>query len=72
MNSFTTIEGLYIGDDRIFSYGRDITFIEGVCDLAMLGTERIDVEHKYQFLTGGPAVDLTKLEGPLVNHPDGT
>jgi hypothetical protein len=69
---FHTIEGLYIGDDRVFSYGTDITSIEGVWDLAMLGTERIDVEHNYQFLTGGPAVDLTNLEGPLVNHPDGT
>ena len=38
----------------------------------MLGAERIDVEHKYQCLTGGPMVDLTNLEGPLVNHPNGT
>jgi hypothetical protein len=38
----------------------------------MLGAERLDVEHKYQFLTDGPAVESTMLDGPLVSHPEGT
>ncbi len=68
---FYIIDGICIGDDRVFSYSKDITSFDGVWDLAMLGAERIDVEHKYQCLTGGPMVDLTNLEGPLVNHPNG-
>ena len=38
----------------------------------MLSAERLDVEHKYQLLTGGPTVDLVTLCGPLVYHLDGT
>jgi len=64
--------GLYLDHDRVLSFSGDVISIDGVWDLAMLGAERLDVEHRYQFLTDGPAVELTNLEGPLVNHPDGT
>ena len=46
--------------------------VQGVWDLMMLGAESLDVEHAYQLLTGGPAVDLTCLGGPLVISPDQT
>ena len=38
----------------------------------MIGAERLDIERKYQRLTGGPPVNLSNLEGPLVSHPNGT
>ncbi len=68
----TIKHGLFLSNDEVLSYDGRIVSIDGVWDLAMLGAERIDVEHKYQFLTGGPTVDLINLEGPLVNKPDGT
>lgn len=46
--------------------------IEGVWDLMMLGAERLDVEHEYQCLTGGPSVELICLGGPMVTSPDRT
>lgn len=44
--------------------------LEGVWDLLMLGAEKLDVEHAYQNLTGGPAVDLVCLGGPLIASTD--
>jgi hypothetical protein len=64
--------GIYLGEGRVFSYNPVICSIEGIWDLTMLGAENLDVEHKYQFMTGGPAVELATLEGPLVNRPDGS
>lgn len=46
--------------------------LEGIWDLLMLGAERLDIEHAYQNLTGGPSVDLVCLGGPLVSNPDRT
>jgi hypothetical protein len=64
-------DGVYLGRDRVFSYSEEIKRLEGVWDLAMVGAERIDVEHKYHYLTDGPAVELFSLEGPFVNLPNG-
>ncbi|MFN4266001.1 MAG: hypothetical protein ACK4F8_09690 [Aquabacterium sp.] len=47
------------------------TTIRGVFDLSMRGAERLDVEHEYQRLTGGPEVTLICLDGPLVQSMDG-
>jgi hypothetical protein len=44
--------------------------LEGVWDLLMLGAEKLDVEHLYQSLTGGPGIELICLGGPLVVSPD--
>jgi hypothetical protein len=66
------IIGLCLSDDRVLSFDRQIASIDGIWDLSMLGAELLNVEHKYQLLTDGPAVELTNLEGPLVNRPDGT
>lgn len=44
--------------------------LEGVWDLLMLGAEALDVEHVYQNLTAGPAVELICLGGPLVASAD--
>lgn len=47
------------------------TTIQGVFDLTMRGAERLDVEHEYQRLTGGPEVTLICLDGPVVRSIDG-
>jgi hypothetical protein len=66
------IEGIHLGDGRVIAHGEGVISIYGVWDLSMIGSERLDIEHKYQRLTGGPSVNLSNLEGPLVSHPDGT
>ena len=43
-------------DERLISFGGEVKTISGVWDLPMDGGERLDVEHEYQRLTGGPAV----------------
>jgi hypothetical protein len=67
-----TLAGLLIGDREVLELGNDVASIGGVWDLPMIGGEQLDVEHEYQRLTGGPAVELTNLEGAFVSHPDGT
>jgi hypothetical protein len=69
---FVGVNGLSLGDGRVFEPAKEVVTIEGIWDLTMLGAERLDVEHRFQRLTGGPAVDLVCLDGPLLCLPDGT
>jgi hypothetical protein len=70
---FHGIEGLGIGEDgKVLELGDSIVTLTDVWDLTMLGAERLDVEHKYQRLTSGPAVDLVFSDGPIVSREDGT
>lgn len=63
--------GLLVGDDKVLPYRGEVTSIEGIWDLAMVGSERIEIENKYQLLTGGPRVELQSGIVALVNCPDG-
>lgn len=66
------IEGIYIGNGRVLEFENEhVGSIPGVWDLPMIGGERLDVEHKWQQLTGGPAVTLQNLEGAFVEGSDG-
>jgi hypothetical protein len=65
------IEGVEVGDEVIECLPL-IFQLQDVWDLKMWGAERIDVEHRYQFLTGGPPVDLYSLAGAIVCREDGT
>lgn len=49
----------------------DIAVLTGVFDLTMWGAERLDVEHRYQLLTGGPGVSVSTLDGPFVKGLNG-
>jgi hypothetical protein len=64
------IEGVEVGDQVIECLPL-IFRLRDVWDLKMQGAERIDVEHRYQCLTGGPPVDLYSLAGPIVCREDG-
>ena len=50
----------------------DIVTLDGVYDLPMIGGERLDIEHKYQMLTDGPAVTLSNIDGAFVEGTDST
>jgi hypothetical protein len=67
-----SIDGLAIEQNGVIEYAEQITVLDGIWDLTMLGSERLDVEHQYQILTGGPAVDLHFLGNPIVSRDDGT
>lgn len=59
-----------IDGERFLNMNKEVETIRGVWDLAMVGSERLDVEHAYQFLTGGPAVTLINIEGTFVQNSD--
>jgi hypothetical protein len=59
------LPGLPLGDGSVLEYDQKAVLIDGVWDLTMLGHERLEIEQKYQFLTGGPEVDRSFQDGPL-------
>jgi hypothetical protein len=65
------LEGVQIDANNVLELDDEITTLQGVYDLPLIGTERLDIEHQYQQLTGGPAVALNCLEGPFVNGENG-
>lgn len=56
--------------ERFLNLGEEVNHLEGVWDLLMRGGERLDVEHAYQQMTGGPAVTLQNLDGAFVERRD--
>jgi hypothetical protein len=69
---YSSINGINLGDGRVISLDGKRTVIRDVWDLAMLGAEREEIEHRYRIMTDGPAVFLGDQDGILVNRPDGT
>jgi hypothetical protein len=64
--------GLRWDDAHVLQQQPKIETLRGVFDLAMRGAERLDVEHAYQKLTGGPDVTLHALDGAFViDHETG-
>lgn len=49
----------------------EVKTLAGVWDLPLIGNDRLDIEHQYQQLTGGPAVTLQGLDGAFVSGRDG-
>lgn len=76
----TIVKGHYVltddveevtADTRFALFEKDVEHIDGVWDLSMRGAERLDLEHKFQRLTGGPAVELVNIDGTfLCRQPD--
>lgn len=59
---------LVIEEGKFLNLEQEVTSLTGVWDLTMLGAERLDIEHKYQQLTGGPEVTLAVFEGTFVSQ----
>lgn len=56
----------------IFQVQKNITKLdEDVFNLPMTGGERVDVEYRYQLLTGGPERTAVSLDGVLIASNDG-
>jgi hypothetical protein len=65
------MKSIVIDDECYLNLSDEVTTIEGVWDLLMIGNERLDIEHEYQNQTGGPAVTLQGLDGAFVENLDG-
>lgn len=66
------IDGSPVTKDLVLEYTPEIMSLDGVWDLPMLGLERLDIERRYQNLTGGPTVNLISLVGPIIHRDDHT
>ena len=61
-----------VGNDRLVNIEYEtIVTLWDVWDLPMIGGEKLDVEHEYQLLTGGPEVKIETLDGAFVEGSDG-
>lgn len=56
---------------HVLELEKDIAELHGLYDLPMIGSEKLDVEHRYQILTGGPAITLQGYDGALVEGMNG-
>jgi hypothetical protein len=66
------ISGLDLGDGTRLVLDDEVERLEGIWDLSMLGAGRLDIEHKYHRLTGGPSVELACLAGVFMEGRDGS
>ena len=64
----SVFDGIYLGEEGVLELEQKIISLQGVWDLAMIGAERLDVEHRYQSLTNGPPVELTFIDGAIVSN----
>jgi hypothetical protein len=64
------LKSLNIDDERYLNLDEKVTTLKGVWDLPMIGNERMDIEHEYQGLTGGPRVTLGTIGGTFVEEKD--
>lgn len=69
-NYFPTLLCIEI-DNKLLKHENSITEIDGIWDLAMIGIERLDIEHQYQQLTGGPVVTRSTLSSAYIKNEQG-
>lgn len=65
------MSSLNVDDENFLNLGKEVSDVSDVWDLPMIGAERLDIEHQYQQLTGGPAVTLQTLDGAFIAGADG-
>jgi hypothetical protein len=66
------VHGVQLNTGEVIDLADEVHSLRGIFDLPMIGNERLDVEHKYQLLTGGPAVTLQGLDGAFLTDGQGT
>lgn len=58
-------------ETHVIELSEDVAKLRGLYDLPMLGSEALDIQHKYQQLIGGPDLTLVCMEGAFVEGKDG-
>lgn len=49
----------------------NIAQLHGIYDLPLIGGEKHDVEHRFQYLTGGPPITMHSLDGAFIEAGEG-
>ena len=62
--------GIPLKDGSMIELSSKVSVIRGLWDLPLIGAEKLDVEHRYQQLTGGPPVTMLNLDGAFVRSGD--
>jgi len=65
------MKSLDIDGERFLNIEKEVKTIWGVWGLPMLCGERLDIEHQYQQLTGGPAITNENMDGTFVEGHGG-
>lgn len=58
--------GIHLASGEVIDMEDGIFTLNGVYDLPMIGGDKLDIEHRFQMLTGGPAVELQSMDGAFV------
>ena len=64
--------GIPLDNGEYIKQEETVEALSGVFDLPMIGGERLDIQHEFQRLIGGPPVELTTLDGAFVSDSDGS
>lgn len=56
-----------VGSTKVIDLAPEIVSLQGVYDLPMIGGERLQVEHRFHRMTGGPAVTAVPMDGAFVS-----
>lgn len=59
-----------IGDGQFINWQNNVIFIDGVWDLPMLAGEKLDVEHEFLQLSGGPSMECINIDGAFLRQGD--
>lgn len=62
--------GIPLKDGSMIELRSEVSRIDGLWDLPLIGAEALDVEQRYQQLTGGPPVTMVHLDGVFVRAGD--
>jgi len=71
---FWWVTDLKLDDEHFIHLEDEVSHIDmgDVWDLPLIGNERLDVEHRFQQLTDGPAIEGTNLNGTFAKKDDCT
>ena len=68
---YNVVLGLVLPDrEQVLTFDDAVVSVSGVWDLPMIGSESLDVAHKFQQLTGGPEVTLQHIDGTFIQRGD--
>lgn len=66
------LRGVQISQTEVIDFDDDSMIgVSGIWDLPMIGAERLDIEHRYHLLTGGPEVTGVMLDGVFIVNGGG-
>lgn len=63
--------GIFLPPDQVLELHDGLVAIRGVWDLPMCWAERLDIENRYQTLTGGPEITSHVIDGLFVEDASG-